>query len=60
MPVGQPKGVNEMTVARLIAIGFIFVCVTFAWFILGGSIVVRTADIGQVTGSQVQELWGRR
>lgn len=47
-----------MSLARLIAIGFIFVCVTFAWFILGGSIVVRTADIGQVTGSQVQELWG--
>lgn len=47
-----------MSLARLIAIGFIFACVAFAWFILGGSIVVRTADIGQVTGSQVQELWG--
>lgn len=47
-----------MTVARLIAIGFIFVCVAMAWFILAGSIVIRTADIGSQMNPQVQELWG--
>ncbi len=47
-----------MTVARLIAIGFIFICVTMAWFILAGSIVIRTADIGSQVNPQVQELWG--
>jgi inner membrane protein CreD len=47
-----------MSVARLIAIGFIFVCVTVAWFILGGSIVVRTADLESQLGPRVNELWG--
>ncbi len=47
-----------MTVARLIAIGFIFVCVAIAWFILGGSIVVRTADLGSQLAPRVNELWG--
>ncbi len=47
-----------MTVARLIAIGFIFACVTVAWFILGGSIVVRTSNLGSSIAPQVRELWG--
>ena len=31
-----------MTVPRLIAIVFIFICVTVAWVILGTSVFVRT------------------
>ncbi len=47
-----------MTVPRLIAIGFIFGCITVAWFILGGSVVVRTSDTGSALAPRVQELWG--
>ncbi len=47
-----------MTVPRLIAIGFIFACAAVAWFILGGSVLVRTADASRQTSPQVQELWG--
>jgi hypothetical protein len=52
------KGEAKMTVARLIAIGFIFACVTVAWLILGGSIVVRTAEFGSQLAPRVNELWG--
>ncbi len=47
-----------MTVGRLIAIIFIFICTTVAWVALGTSIVVRS-DYGDSTLSrQVQTLWG--
>jgi hypothetical protein len=47
-----------MTVQRLIAIVFIFACVTVAWVILGSSIYVRTEYGYDRLGEQVEELWG--
>lgn len=47
-----------MTIPRLIAIVFIFACVTFAWIVLAGVTVVRTNDTGNSLVSRVQELWG--
>ena len=47
-----------MTMRRLIAIGFIFICVTVAWAILSVSITVRTHSGYESLGRQVEELWG--
>jgi len=47
-----------MTARRLVAIIFIFVCVTVAWAVLGTSIIVRTRSGYDVLGEQVQDLWG--
>jgi hypothetical protein len=47
-----------MTVRRLIAIGFIFICVTVAWAILGASVTMRTHSGYESLGRQVEELWG--
>ncbi len=47
-----------MTVPRLIAIVFIFACVSFAWLILAGVTVVRTQDVSRALAPQVGELWG--
>jgi hypothetical protein len=49
-----------VTASRLIAIIFIFVCVTLAWAILGTSIFVRTEspDLNEALDRRVQESWG--
>lgn len=47
-----------MTIPRLIAIVFIFGCVSVAWFILAGVTAVRTQDTGSALSPRVQELWG--
>jgi hypothetical protein len=47
-----------MTVPRLIAIVFIFACVSLAWFVLAGVTVVRTTDVSSQISPRVQELWG--
>jgi hypothetical protein len=49
-----------MTGSRLIAIGFILICVTVAWAILGTSVFVRTESpaLNDALDSRVQELWG--
>ena len=47
-----------MTVPRLIAIVFIFACVSIAWLVLAGVTVVRTSDTSRTLGPRVQELWG--
>jgi len=47
-----------MSVKRLIAIGFIFVIATVAWFALGASVVVRTQSADTVLGAAVAGLWG--
>jgi len=47
-----------MTVRRLVAIVFIFGCVTLAWIILGSSIYMRTEYGYDMLGEQVEELWG--
>lgn len=47
-----------MTFRRLLAIGFIFGCITLAWFILGTSVTERTSSGYDRLGEQVEELWG--
>jgi hypothetical protein len=47
-----------MSIARLIAIVFIFGCVSVAWFVLAGVTAVRTQDAGSTLSPRVQELWG--
>jgi hypothetical protein len=47
-----------MTVQRLLAILFIFCCSTFAWFVLGTSVVVRTGESDQALKTEVISLWG--
>jgi hypothetical protein len=47
-----------MTVPRLIAIVFIFMCVSFAWLILAGVTVARTNDVNTQLAPRVGELWG--
>ena len=47
-----------MTALRLFAIGFIFVCVSIAWGILGGTIYRRTDAADSRLQSQVVGLWG--
>ncbi len=49
-----------MTVRRLVAIVFIFGCVTLAWIILGSSIYMRTEYGYDMLGEQVEELWGTK
>lgn len=47
-----------MTVPRLFAILFIFACTTFAWFVLGGALNVRTSQSGSSTAEAVAGAWG--
>jgi len=47
-----------MTIARLIAIGFIYVCATLAWAVLGGSLVARTGEFDDKLSHEVALLWG--
>ena len=47
-----------MSIPRLIAIAFIFVCVSIAWFVLAGVTVVRTNQTSSALGPRVGELWG--
>jgi inner membrane protein involved in colicin E2 resistance len=43
---------------RIIAIIFIFILTTVAWAILGGTILARTYDSGQMSSSRVESTWG--
>ncbi len=43
---------------RLLAIGFIFVCTSFAWGILGGTILSRTDSSDSRLRGRVQSVWG--
>jgi hypothetical protein len=47
-----------MTFPRLIAIVFIFVCVTVGWMILGSTVQMRTNDGYELLSEQVSDLWG--
>lgn len=47
-----------MTVGRVIAIVFIFFCVSIAWIVLGSSVSFRTAQGHSDLGQQVEQLWG--
>lgn len=43
---------------RIIAISFIFICTTVAWFILGGTVIQRTESSDSNLRNQVGQLWG--
>jgi hypothetical protein len=43
---------------RIIAIIFIFILTTIAWAILGGTILARTYDSGELSSQRVESTWG--
>jgi inner membrane protein involved in colicin E2 resistance len=43
---------------RIIAIAFIFICTSFCWAILGGTIFSRTYDSASVSSDRVASTWG--
>ena len=45
-------------IKRLIAIGFIFACVSVAWFMLAGATSTRTHSADSSLKSRVAQLWG--
>ena len=47
-----------MMIKRLLAIGFIFVCTSIAWFILAGVTTSRTFTADSNLRSQVERIWG--
>lgn len=47
-----------MSIQRMLAILFIFCCCTFAWFVLGTSVVVRTGESDSALKTEVISLWG--
>jgi len=49
-----------MTHGRLMAIGFIYLCTTFAWSLLGGTVVSRTGERDESLAAEVSQLWGGR
>lgn len=49
-----------MSVARLMAVIFIFCCSTMAWFVLGASVAQRSGEYDYVLEAEVAMLWGGR
>lgn len=47
-----------MSTIRLMAVIGIFFCTTIGWFILGGSIAMRTEEKSSVLGKRVADNWG--
>lgn len=47
-----------MSIRRLIAIVFIFACVSVAWLVLAGVTSARTSQFGSALKPRVGELWG--
>ena len=45
-------------VKRILAIVFIYVCTSIAWFVLGGSVAVRSDTLDRKLKSSVGQLWG--
>jgi hypothetical protein len=43
---------------KLFAVAIIFVLATAAWFVLGGSVQIRTDDLSGRLGDEVSGLWG--
>lgn len=43
---------------RLVVVIFIFICTAVGWFILGGSVHIRTSTMDRVGTGIVSELWG--
>jgi hypothetical protein len=49
-----------VTPARLVAVGFIYLCAAIAWSTLGASVVQRTGQSDAQLAKQVAQLWGGR
>jgi hypothetical protein len=49
-----------LTIPRLFAIGFIFLCAAVAWSTLGASVVSRTGESDERLAKEVARLWGGR
>lgn len=49
---------QPLTFLRVLAIGFILLCTTVAWFVLGFALLIRTGEAGASLGSAVQQVWG--
>jgi len=49
-----------VTVPRLLAIGFIYLCSAVAWSTLGASVVSRTGESDERLAKEVARLWGGR
>jgi hypothetical protein len=47
-----------VTPLRLFAIGFIFVCTTIAWMVLGGTVTNRSGEADGSLRMEVERLWG--
>ena len=47
-----------MSIKRIIAIGFIFLVACGGWCILGTTTTLRSTDLFDRLGSEVQNLWG--
>lgn len=47
-----------MTTLRLFAIGFIFICTTVAWMILGANVTSRSGEADGSLRAEVERLWG--
>src|SRR5688572_28891899 len=47
-----------MMIARLVAIGFIFICTSLAWFLLAGATATRTYTADKTLRGQVENVWG--
>lgn len=47
-----------MTIKRLFAILFIYLCTAFAWFLLGGALTFRTNQAGFASSGAVADTWG--
>src|SRR5918993_3037212 len=54
----DPEPGDRMTIPRLLAIGFIYVCAALAWGVLGGSLVARTGEFDNRLSRDVALLWG--
>jgi len=45
-------------VKRLLAITFIYICTTVGWFILAGTVLIRTETLDTKLRGEVSQLWG--
>lgn len=49
---------HPLTFLRILAIGFILVCTTIAWLVLGSAILIRTEQRDGELGTSVNQIWG--
>lgn len=47
-----------LTFRSILAVGFIFICTTVGWFILGGALTHRSMDRSGTLVHEVQKTWG--